>query len=444
MDRKPPELATLCVHRREELVAEPGERPASLVVPLDRSSTYRLDEEAYALRAAGRPDRSRVYARETNPTVEAVEARIADLEGADRTLLFASGMAALHGILMATLEHGDNLVAVRQLYGGSFGLYRKLLERLGVELRTVDLGTPQAWRDAIDERTRIFACESLSNPLTRVIDLPAAARVLEEATGARGLVVGARESLHRDLAQRGRSLAGHCEERVESVRRGQLEPEVRAAHDVPCLRLIGFRDEHAVQLHERFRDQARVDQPARVHGAPGGIVALHRAFEASRLLQELLRGRGAVDALRGKQHPAAALLELPPTVDGARAKAEHAAVRQVQHVLGRAGSARQVELLLSHQGGGEEQEGQRAGAKAGKREGSHGAVTSNRRGEGPGCPKNDPGTGSRVSTVQRSRPRSGPPAFRASAVPTGRPVRSSASGSGAAPAPPRSRAGKRR
>ncbi len=189
MDRKPPELATLCVHRREELVAEPGERPASLVVPLDRSSTYRLDEEAYALRAAGRPDRSRVYARETNPTVEAVEARIADLEGADRTLLFASGMAALHGILMATLEHGDNLVAVRQLYGGSFGLYRKLLERLGVELRTVDLGTPQAWRDAIDERTRIFACESLSNPLTRVIDLPAAARVLEEATGARGLVV---------------------------------------------------------------------------------------------------------------------------------------------------------------------------------------------------------------------------------------------------------------
>ena len=184
--------ATICVHGAP--VAESGRSKRGgkpVVEPMIRSTVFHLDDEAYEARRDGRADVGRVYARETNPTIESVERRLAALEGTERALVFASGMAAFHAVLMATLSSGDNVVAVRQLYGGTFALMRELLPRLGVELRIVAFDSEEEWRGAIDDRTRIFNCESISNPLAAVADLPAIARILRECSQNGLLVVDA-------------------------------------------------------------------------------------------------------------------------------------------------------------------------------------------------------------------------------------------------------------
>ena len=94
--------ATLCVHGGYRATAE----SKAVVPPVVRSATFLLDDEAYALRAAGRGSEALIYTRETNPTVQATEARLAALEGAERALLYSSGMAAMHALLLATLEGG--------------------------------------------------------------------------------------------------------------------------------------------------------------------------------------------------------------------------------------------------------------------------------------------------------------------------------------------------
>lgn len=164
--------ATLCV------LGDCGAPGAPLVPAIVRSSAFRLDDAVYAERAAGHAERTRCYARETNPTVEAVEARIARLEGAERALVFASGQAALHALLLATLASGDRVVLFRQIYGGTVDLCRLLLPRLGVALELVDANDLDALGGLCDARLRLVVCESLSNPLNRVADLPRIAALL--------------------------------------------------------------------------------------------------------------------------------------------------------------------------------------------------------------------------------------------------------------------------
>lgn len=164
--------ATLCV------LGDTGAPGAPLVPAIVRSSAFRLDDAVYAERAAGHAERTRCYARETNPTVEAVEARIARLEGAERALVFASGQAALHALLLSTLASGDRVVLFRQIYGGTVDLCRLLLPRLGVALELVDANDLDALGRMCDARLRLVVCESLSNPLNRVADLPRIAALL--------------------------------------------------------------------------------------------------------------------------------------------------------------------------------------------------------------------------------------------------------------------------
>lgn len=163
---------TLCVH------AGTSGAGAPLVPAIVRSSTFRLDDAVYAARAAGNADRTLCYTRETNPTIEAAERRIAALEGAERALVFASGQAALHAVLLSTLERGERVVLFRQIYGGTVDLCRLLLPRLGVELEFVDANDLDALAALCDARLRLVLCESLSNPLNCVADLPRIAALL--------------------------------------------------------------------------------------------------------------------------------------------------------------------------------------------------------------------------------------------------------------------------
>jgi cystathionine beta-lyase/cystathionine gamma-synthase len=186
--------ATLCVHAGR---MKPG---APLLPPIVRSSIFCLDDQVYAERAAGHADRVLCYTRENNPTVAAAEAHLAALEGAERALLFASGQAALHAILMASLERGQRVVVFRQIYGGTLELAKLLLPRLEVELVAIDVNDLAALARVADERLALVLCESLSNPLTCVADLPRIAELLTARAPRARLAVDA--TLASPLGQR--------------------------------------------------------------------------------------------------------------------------------------------------------------------------------------------------------------------------------------------------
>lgn len=122
------------------------------------------------------------YTRTGNPTVDAVERRLASLEGGDQAVLVSSGQAAVVVALLAVAGAGDHIVAARQLYEGTRGLIIHNLERLGIETTFVDGDDIDAWRDAIRPETRAFFAESLSNARNDVLDVAAVAAV-GEASG---------------------------------------------------------------------------------------------------------------------------------------------------------------------------------------------------------------------------------------------------------------------
>lgn len=129
-----------------------------------------------------------VYSRFANPTVAAFESAVARLESAAGAVAFASGMAAIHGAVLAVLAGGDDLlVASRDCYGGTQGLIEGPLRTLGIQSCLVDLTDGAAVERALAERPRALLLETVSNPLVRVADLPTlSARA--HAVGARVIV----------------------------------------------------------------------------------------------------------------------------------------------------------------------------------------------------------------------------------------------------------------
>ncbi|MFA5081142.1 MAG: O-succinylhomoserine sulfhydrylase [Hydrogenophilaceae bacterium] len=122
-----------------------------------------------------------IYARFTNPSVTMFEQRLAALEGAERCVAFASGMAAILATVMGLMKAGDHVVASRSIFGSTVQLFSNILSRFGVETSFVSPTDPEAWRRAARPETRLFFLESPSNPLTEVSDIRAIAAIAHEA-----------------------------------------------------------------------------------------------------------------------------------------------------------------------------------------------------------------------------------------------------------------------
>lgn len=146
---------------------------APLGVPLYQGHTFSFadtDTMAEAFRGPGAPY---VYARYGNPTVDALAAAVADLEGGAGAIAYASGMGAISATLWALLGTGGHVVAQDRLYGGTQGLLDALRTRWGVEVTQVDGADPDAVRAALRPDTRVLLLETIANPTGRVADLPA-------------------------------------------------------------------------------------------------------------------------------------------------------------------------------------------------------------------------------------------------------------------------------
>ena len=117
-----------------------------------------------------------VYSRISNPTVAVFEERMAALEGGRAALATATGMAAQMTALLTLCGSGDEIVAARTLYGGSYSQLDVSLRRLGIETVFVDPADPEAFRAAITPRTRAVYGEIIGNPGLNLLDLEASRR----------------------------------------------------------------------------------------------------------------------------------------------------------------------------------------------------------------------------------------------------------------------------
>lgn len=124
-----------------------------------------------------------IYSRFTNPTVRVFEERIAALEGGERAVATASGMAAILSTFMALLQQGDHIVCSRGVFGTTTVLVEKYMARFGVKATFVDLTNLDAWRQAVVPETRLLFLETPSNPLGEVADIRALSALAKE-TGA--------------------------------------------------------------------------------------------------------------------------------------------------------------------------------------------------------------------------------------------------------------------
>lgn len=122
-----------------------------------------------------------IYARFTNPTVQMMEARLAALEGAERCVAFASGMAAILATVMGLMKAGEHVVASRSIFGSTVQLFTNILGRFGIETTYVSPTDPAEWRAAVKPNTKLFFVESPSNPLTEVSDIRALADIAHQA-----------------------------------------------------------------------------------------------------------------------------------------------------------------------------------------------------------------------------------------------------------------------
>ena len=142
---------------------------------LTSSFVFRSAAEAAARFSGAEP--GNVYARFTNPTVTALQERLAALEGAERCIATASGMAAILATVMALMKSGEHIVASRSIFGATQQLFGTILPRFGIETSFVDQGTDDGFRSAMRPNTRLVFIETPSNPLTEVFDVAALARV---------------------------------------------------------------------------------------------------------------------------------------------------------------------------------------------------------------------------------------------------------------------------
>ncbi len=167
---------TLCLHAGQIPDAQTGAR----ALPIYQTTSFVFDDADHAASLFNLQTFGNVYSRISNPTVAALEERVAALEGGRAALAASTGMAAQMLALVTLARAGDHIVAARTLYGGSYSQLAVTLADLGIETTFVDAGDPGNFRSAVKPRTKAFYAETIGNPQLNVVDITALAGVAHE------------------------------------------------------------------------------------------------------------------------------------------------------------------------------------------------------------------------------------------------------------------------
>ncbi len=172
-------ISTRCVHAGEE----PEPTTGAIGTPIFQNTTFLYPNPKFPRQQDVPIGDTYIYTRYNNPTIEALERKVADLEGAEAAVAFASGMAAISTTLLTIAGEGGHIVSARDLYGGTYALMRDLLPKLGIEVTFVDTRDTRGFGRALREDTRLIYCESMTNPVLKVADIPELAAIAK----ARGI-----------------------------------------------------------------------------------------------------------------------------------------------------------------------------------------------------------------------------------------------------------------
>jgi O-succinylhomoserine sulfhydrylase len=175
---KEQDISTLGV-RAGTLRSEFGEHSDALFL----TSSFVFEDAAAAAAGFGAPGAGEgyVYSRYTNPTVTAMQDRLAALEGAQASVATASGMSAILSLSMVLLKAGDHVVCSNAVFGATVQLYATLLSKFGVETTFVAPSRPEEWQRALRPATKLLFLETPSNPLGEVADIAALAALAKKA-----------------------------------------------------------------------------------------------------------------------------------------------------------------------------------------------------------------------------------------------------------------------
>ncbi|UOR07937.1 O-acetylhomoserine aminocarboxypropyltransferase [Qipengyuania flava] len=170
-------LETLTIHAGQE----PDPTTKARITPIYQTASYVFDDPDHAARLFGLQEFGNIYSRIMNPTNDALEKKIAALEGGVGALGVASGHAAQLIAFHTLMEPGCNIVAAKKLYGGSLNQLGESFRKFGWETRFVDADDPENVAAAIDDNTRCVFIESLANPGGVVSDIAAIAEAAHNA-----------------------------------------------------------------------------------------------------------------------------------------------------------------------------------------------------------------------------------------------------------------------
>ncbi|MFZ5675279.1 MAG: O-acetylhomoserine aminocarboxypropyltransferase/cysteine synthase family protein [Pseudomonadota bacterium] len=165
----------------ETLVLHSGPRAepmtGAVAVPIYQTTSFQFRDTAHAADLFALKEIAHIYSRITNPTNEALELKLAALEGGVAAMTVSSGQAATAIAVQNICQAGDNIVSSTDLYGGSWNLFAHTFKTMGIEVRFVDPADPEAFRRASDARTRAYYAETLPNPKLAVFPIAEVARI---------------------------------------------------------------------------------------------------------------------------------------------------------------------------------------------------------------------------------------------------------------------------
>jgi O-acetylhomoserine (thiol)-lyase len=171
-------LESLCLHGG----TQPDPATGSRGIPIYRTAGYQFRDTEHAANLFALKELGNIYTRLMNPTTDALEKRVALLEGAHEMagLAVASGTSGVFYSIINLAQAGDNIVSARNLYGGTYTQFNDILPTFGITVKFVDTQDPQNVAAAIDDKTRAVFVETVSNPALEVTDLDAIAKIAHD------------------------------------------------------------------------------------------------------------------------------------------------------------------------------------------------------------------------------------------------------------------------
>ena len=159
---------------------EPDPVTGSRALPIYQTTSYVFRDTDHARNLFALTEGGNIYTRLMNPTTDAFEQRVAQLEDGSAALAVASGMSAITYAILNIASAGDEIIADSNLYGGTYNLFVHTLPRFGITVKIVDGTNPEAFREAITDKTKAIFGETITNPSLNVFDIEKVAEIAHE------------------------------------------------------------------------------------------------------------------------------------------------------------------------------------------------------------------------------------------------------------------------